>query len=243
MKSFKLILEMCLFTLVIGAGLTGCELAGLDFQKSEIFHPHVLDPHTHMTAWQYLNERSDSTKEDTILSLMKAAIIYAGLDSTEYSDTGRTFIFLHNNAVLSKKSNKVVNTCYFGKYLVPERTANGDTVFSNGKPVMIPATSWSDYPKQEVKNFLEYLIIKGTYSFDNLTALNTTVQTLLPLGTDTLNPQSIMTMLVTDDGNSEIDLNDFFGSADQVAVRTGGILCTNGPVHVIDKVLFYQKLK
>lgn len=241
MKSFRLILWIGLLAAVTGIGLQGCNLAGLDFQKSEVFQPHVLDPHTQITAWQYLNKRSDSTQEDTILSLMKAAILYAGLDSTEYTDTGRTFIFLHNTAVYATKSGKVVNTCYFGKYLVPKRDANGDTIFAGAQPVMVPATSWSDYSKQEVKNFLEYLIIKGSYSFTNLTAVNTTVQTLLPPGTDSLNPQSVMTMLVTDDGNSQIDLNNFFGSADNVTVRTGGILCTNGPVHVIDKVLFYQK--
>lgn len=241
MKTWKNALWISLLCALAGAGVTGCELGGLDLQKSEVFHPHVLDPHTHMTAWQYLQERSDSTRIDTVFSWMKKAIVYAGMDSTAYSDTGRTFIFLHNNAVVDSSKHKVTSTCYFGKYLIVERDANGDTVFNAGKPVMIPARSWKDYPKQQVKDYLEYLIIKGKYSFENLTDINTVVHTLLPAGVDTLNPQSIMTMLVTDDGNSEIKLNDFFGSAGSVTVRTGGILCTNGPVHVIDRVLYYQK--
>jgi hypothetical protein len=226
----------------MGIGITGCELGGLSLQKSEVFHPHVLDPHQHMTAWQFLKERSDSTLQDTVLLWMKRAVEYAGMDSSQYQDTGRTFIFLHNDAVTRISKGKITTDCYFGKYQIVEKDANGDTVFNtDGTPKMRPATSWKDYPKQQIKDYLEYLIIKGSYSFENLTALNTTVHTLLPAGADSLNPQSIMTMLVTNDGNSNIELNNFFGSAGSVKARTGGILCTNGPVHVIDRVLYYQK--
>lgn len=224
------------------AGATGCNLAGLPLQSDWQFHPHVLDPHNHITAWQLLKERSDSSQVDTVFKRMMDAVQYAGMDSTDYLDTGRTFIFLHNDAVLRISKNKVTTDCYFGKYTVVQRKPNGDTVFdSHHKPVMGPAASWSDYPKQQVKNYLEYLIIRGEYSFDNLTGSNTEVQTLMPPGADSLNTNSVMDMLVTNDGNSTVNLNDFLGSAGHVVVRTAGILCTNGPVHVIDRVLFYQK--
>src|SRR5690348_12221943 len=141
MKTWKNALWISLLCALAGVAVTGCELGGLDLQKSEVFHPHVLDPHTHMTAWQYLQERSDSTRIDTVFSWMKKAIAYADMDSTAYSDTGRTFIFLHNNAVVDSSKHKVTSTCYFGKYLIVERDANGDTVFNAGKPVMIPARS------------------------------------------------------------------------------------------------------
>lgn len=241
MKSFKNILLISLLICLAGIGISSCNLGGLQLQKSEIFHPHVLDPHQHMNAWQFLKEHTDSTLVDTGMIWMWRAIQYAGMDSTEYLDTGRTFIFLNNSAVLATKRGKVTTSCYFGKYTVVERNANGDTVFKNNKPVMVPATSWSDYPRQQVKNYLEYLIINGEYSFNNLTATNITVQTLLPLNADPLNLQSIMTMSMTNDGNSEIQLNDFFGSAGSVTVQTGGILCTNGVVQAIGNVLFYQK--
>lgn len=241
MKSFKNIWPISLLICLAGIGVSGCNLGGLQLQKSEIFHPHVLDPHQHMTAWQFLKEHTDTSLVDTGMIWMWRAIQYAGMDSTEYLDTGRTFIFLNNSAILAIKNGKVTTSCYFGKYTVVERKANGDTVFKNNKPVMVPATSWSDYPQRQVKNYLEYLIVKGEYSFNNLTSTNITVQTLLPPNTDPLNPQSIMTMSMTNDGNSEIQLNNFFGSASYVTVTTGGILCTNGVVHAISNVLFYQK--
>lgn len=241
MKSIKNIVVICLLSGIAIVTVASCNLGGLQLQKSEIFHPHVLDPHQHITAWQFLKEHTDTSLVDTGMIWMWRAIQYAGMDSTEYLDTGRTFIFLDNSAVYATKSGKVTTSCYFGKYPVVEFDANGDTVFKNNKPVMVPATSWNDYPQQQVKNYLEYLIIKGEYSFNNLTATNVVVETLLPPNTDTLNPQSIMTMSMTDDGNSEIQLNNFYGSAGYVTVQTGGILCTNGVVHAIGNVLFYQQ--
>lgn len=241
MKVIKNIFLISSFTCLAGIGISSCNLGGLQLQKSEIFHPHVLDPHQHMTAWRFLVEHTDTSLVDTGMVWMMRAIQYAGIDSTEYLDTGRTFIFLNNSAVLNISRGKVTTNCYFGKYTVVEKDSKGDTVFKNHKPVMVPATNWSDYPKQQVKDYLEYLIIKGEYSFNNLTATNITVNTLLPPNTDTLNPQSIMTMLETNDGNSEIQLNNFYGSAGYVSVQTGGILCTNGVVHAIGNVLFYQK--
>lgn len=241
MRSIKNIVSICFLAGMAITATISCNLGGLQLQKSEIFHPHVLDPNQHITAWQFLREHTDTGLVDTGMIWMWRAIQYAGMDSTEYLDTGKTFIFLDNSAVYATKSGKVTTNCYFGKYTVVEKDAKGDTVFKNHKPVMVPATSWSDYPKQQVKNYLEYLIIKGKYSFNNLTATNVTVQTLLPPGTDTLNPQSIMTISMTDDGNSQIQLNNFFGSGGSVTVQTGGILCTNGVVHAIGNVLFYQK--
>lgn len=241
MKSIRNIVSICMLAGVTIMAITSCNLGGLQLQKSEIFHPHVLDPNQHMTAWQFLKEHTDTSLVDTGMIWMMRAIQYAGMDSTSYLDTGKTFIFLDNSAVYATKSGKITTNCYFGKYLVVEKDANGDTVFKNNKPVMIPATSWNDYPQQQVKNYLEYLIIKGEYSFNNLTATNVVVQTLLPPNADTLNPQSIMTMSMTDDGNSQIQLNNFFGSAGYVTVQTGGIICNNGVVHAIGQVLFYQK--
>lgn len=241
MKSFSKIILTGFLVCAVVAGMTSCNLGGLQLQKSEIFHPHVLDPNQHMTAWQFLKEHTDTSLVDTGMIWMWRAIQYAGMDSSAYLDTGKTFIFLDNSAVYATKSGKVTTSCYFGKYTIVEKDAKGDTVFKNHKPVMVPATSWSDYPQQQVKNYLEYLIIKGKYSFNNLTATNVVVQTLLPPNTDSLNPQSIMTISMTNDGNSQIQLNNFFGSAGYVTVQTGGILCTNGVVHAIGQVLFYQK--
>jgi hypothetical protein len=70
----------------------------------------------------------------------------------------------------------------------------------------------------------------------------------MPLNTDILNPQSQISFRVINDSNSKLRINDFPGSAYPNAclaapglqVLTAGVLSTNGPIHVIDRVLFYQ---
>jgi uncharacterized surface protein with fasciclin (FAS1) repeats len=106
----------------------------------------------------------------------------------------------------------------------------------NGKP----GTKWSDYPKEQVKNYLLYLIVQGAYSFNNLTPSNVAATTLQPLNYDPLNPNSIMTLRVNDDQNFTMRLNDFSNSVGYVSVRTSNILALNGAIQVIDRVLYYQ---
>ena len=71
---------------------------------------------------------------------------------------------------------------------------------------------------------------------------------LLPPNTDPLNPESLIAFRVMNDRDSRFRINDFPGTAvptaalaNGIQARTAGILSTNGPVHVIDRVLFYQK--
>jgi len=205
--------------------MAGCNLAGLKLQENADYHPYVLDPHINKTAWQYIKERSyNFAGKDTVFKLMRQAIEYSGIDTNLYIKTDCTFIFLHNDAVY-RLSNKVITAdCYWGKYLV------------NGKP----ATKWSDYPKEQVKNYLLYLIVQGAYSFNNLTPVNVIATTLQPQNYDPLNPTSIMTLRVNNDQNFTMRLNDFSNSVGYVSVRTSNILALNGAIQVIDRVLFYQ---
>lgn len=222
-KVTKLVVIVGVFTLM--AFSSACTLVGLDFQKNADFNPHVLDPHVDKTAWQLIKERSIQNQPDSIYNLMYQAIVYSGIDTTEYTKPGRTFILLHNDAIYRLSKNKITNDCYWGKYLV------------NGKP----ATKWQDYPKEQVKNYLLYLIVKGEYSFNNLGPDNTNATTLEPLGADPKNPNSIMALRVNDDANYKMRLNDFPNSLGYVQVRTSNILSTTGPVQVIDRVLFYEE--
>lgn len=226
MKNIK---NLTIWVVLAGVALatSGC----LKYQKNAEYTPYVLDPHINKTAYQYIKDRSyNYAGKDTIFKLMRQAIEYSGIDTNEYLKPDRTFILLHNDAILrTTVVNKVPTPtadCYFGKYLV------------NGKP----ATKWSDYPKDQVKNYLLYLIVQGAYSFDNLTPNNVTANTLQPQNYDPLNPQSIMLLRVNDDQNFPIRLNDFSGSVSYVTVRTTNILATNGDIQVIDRVLFYQKI-
>jgi hypothetical protein len=223
----------------------GCKkIFGLKLQENEEHITSTIDPHLYKSAWQYLKERalgSVETPNDTIFKRMYQGIIYSGIDTNEYLQPNRTFIFLHNDAILRKSGSTTTTDCYFGKYKV-------------GSPP-VAATKWEDYPQLQVKNYLLSLIAEGEYSFENLTPDVDSAKTLMPAGYDPLNPQSLITFNVINDRDSRLRINGFPGSAlfttavvSGVTVityglqaRTAGLLSTNGPIHVIERVLFFQK--
>jgi uncharacterized surface protein with fasciclin (FAS1) repeats len=203
--------------------LSSCKkLFGLDRQKDVDHISTTIDPHINKTAWQYLKERATGAPNtpDTIFRRMYEGILYAEIDSNEYKQPGRTYIFLHNDAV-TRVASPVPTDTYWQRYKIG--TAVG--------------TKWSDYSKQQVKNWLLYLIVKGEYSYENLTPDNDTATTLLPLNTDLLNPNSIMTFKVLNDRDSKLRINDFFNTVRASQARTAGILSDNGPIHVLDRVV------
>jgi hypothetical protein len=212
--------------------LSACTLAGLDMQEDWDFEPHVSDPHTNKTVWRFMTDRNQPG-QDSVFHLMLEAIAYAGLDSATYTQTGKTFILLHREAVLRIDKNKVTNDCYFGRYLVQDRDANGNPIPGKTRA----ARSWTEYPKEQVKNHLLYLIAQGEHSFGSVGIENDTLRTLLPEGSDPLNPQSIMTLKVVNDRDSKLKINDFLNSVRATTVRTAGLLNTNGPAHVVDRVV------
>ena len=141
------------FTLLLV--FAGCKkFAGLSLQEDTQHHPYLLDPNVKMNAWQYLRHRSGletATGGDSVFFLMYQAVLYSGIDTNEYTKPGRTFIFLHNLAVLSYTATVppvVSTTTYWGYY--PVMDAVGDT--------LRPAVWWSDYSPAQVKSWLQYLI-------------------------------------------------------------------------------------
>ena len=172
------IIYAAVFIGLLVTGITGCKkIAGLDLQEDVDHETSTLDPHINKTAWQYLKERSILNQPDTIFKRMYDAIIYSGIDTAEYMKEGRTFIFLHNDAVF--RSGNPADS-YFGRYKVNN----------------VAATRWSNYTPQQVKNWLLYLIGTDAYSFENLNDQNIQMNTLLPAGVDAANPQSIMGSMI-----------------------------------------------
>ena len=187
--------------------LSGCELAGLEFQDDAPYDYHVLDPQTGMSAWEFLN----LPREDTVFQLMQEGIAYAGLEE-EYSKPGRTFLFLQNDAIIRFNPNGTVNDdSYFGYHLLE----NGDT-----------ATTWQDYPVEEVREFFQYHIFEGVYTFEqNLGPENVEVSTL----TD-----ETAFIRIGNERNSPIRINDFPFSLRPTTARSSNIQTTNGVIHVIN---------
>ncbi|HUP12639.1 MAG TPA: fasciclin domain-containing protein [Niastella sp.] len=217
------IIYSAIFIGLLAVCTTSCKkIAGLNKQKDTDHETGMLDPHIYKTAWQFLKERNGSNPADTVFKRMYEAIVYSGIDTAEYTQPGRTFIFLHNDAVL-RTATPAATDCYWGRYKVSNAVAK----------------SWSQYTPQQVKNWLLYLIVKEEYSYDNLGSENVTLKTLLPEGTDAANSASIMTLKLSNDRDSKVRVNDFIGSVRVTVGRTNGILSDNGPIHVVDRVVEY----
>jgi hypothetical protein len=217
------IINTALFFGLLLVCTTSCrKIAGLDLQKDAEHETSTLDPHINKTAWQYLKERSVLNQPDTIFKRMYDAIIYSGIDTAEYTKPGRTFLFLHNDAVF-RAAQATATDCYWGRYKVNNAVAK----------------SWTQYTPQQVKNWLLYLIIQDEWSYDNLGAENVELKTLLPEGADAANPRSIMTLKLSNDRDSKVRVNDFINTVRVTIGRTNGILSDNGPIHVMDRVVEY----
>jgi hypothetical protein len=217
------IIYITVFICLLVMGLASCKkVAGLKLQEDTDHTTSTVDPHINKTVWQFIKERSILNQPDTIFKRMYDAIIYSGIDTAEYLQPGRTYILLHNDAIW-RTGTTTPTDCYFGRYKVGG----------------VAATKWSDYSKQQVKNWLLYLIAQGEYNFDNLTPDNVEVKTLLPEGTDPANPHSIITFRVVNDRNSKLTINDFTNTVRVTTARTAGLISDNGPIHVVDRLVEY----
>jgi len=194
--------------MLLTSTLFACEIAGLEFQKSEPYEYHVLDPKIDMDALEFLY----LPREDTVFQLMQQGIAYAGLED-EYKKADRTFLFVTNQAILRYNQNGTVNEgCYFGYYKV-----NGE-----------PATKWEDYPVEQVRDFFLYHIIEGAYSYNNLGPENTKVNTLLQ------GENNEAYIKIMNARNSKLRVNDIAFTPRFIEARSSNIQPTNGVIHAFD---------
>lgn len=225
MKPVNNFLLFFILMVSLAATTTSCKkVFGLEKQTDWEFDPVTLDPHININAWEFLKKRAlGSVPNDTIFKRMYQGIIYAGIDSSEYMKENRTYIFLHNDAI-----RRGTNTdSYWGYYKV-------------GNPLRV-ATDWSEYPVDSVRNWLLYLIIDGNHTFETLGPIVKEVNTLMPKNVNPRNPESIMTLRINNASDSKFMINDYIGSLRPTTARTAGILATNGPVHVVDRIVEYRK--
>lgn len=236
---------------------TGCvKLFGLSPQKDYDYKPQTLDNRINITARKFLEDRASGTgvatsATDTIFKYMKAGLDYAGIDLAEFEKDDRTYLFLTNDAIRvlpTKTTNGVVTTTsnvptaglWFDFPIVT--SVNPVT----GVPVTKPATKWSDYPKEDVKNYFLYLIGKGKYNFEDLNADNKAISTLLPAGT-ALSKSSMLGYFANgrgfdQQGNYYLKLLNNSDSApivhnNRTNDRSGGYVATNGIIHVFGNSL------
>lgn len=272
MKRIKYIYSL-LTLFCSGLLISGCTMFGLDVQKDYDYEKFILDDHVHMSAWDYLKLRANgnpNNPNDTIFRWMKKAIDYSGIDTMEYMKPNRTYIFLHNEAIRRVNATQVLqNACFFYDFPIIRKNPNGTVI-----PPVLPADgakSWQQYDKETVKKYLQYLIIEGSYNYNNLTNNVDTVKTLLPPGSKATRESRLGYIvgfeLAGEPGSSPIVRIDYLGDTgkgfDQAgkadlrlrndrdskvhfngffAARTGGIYADNGSIHVFGTTVWPLRL-
>jgi hypothetical protein len=224
MKKIKyLIFASVLFLVVF---VTGCQIAGLDLQKDFKFETGLRDNSINMTALDFMKSRKD------LFSSMIEAVNYAGL-ADEYTKPDRTFLLLTNRA-LSDETYFPVAPSVMGSYFACNQVPNVN--YSATDPTKGPKTltpdSWNVYPIDKVKAFLQYHIVTETVSYYNAKTFATFYPSLAYKATgDT----TMVSFHLVNDRNATFLVNGFTGSRKvDLSPRTGGIVCTNGVIHVLD---------
>ena len=265
MKIIKTFINSILVLAMMATFFTGCKkLLGLDRQKNYEYHKQTLDPDINMTAKEFLLNRADGTPDaptDTVFRWMKKGLDYCGFVLSEYEKPGRTFIFLHNDAVRGFNTSGVMDKGLFFTFQILDHDDQGNPIInpSTGLPQTHPATRWEDYSKETVKNFFLYLIGEGVHGYYDLSAENTSVQSLLPpnsvatkesmlgywdpslpgfnaAGGKGFDQQGKFTLRVQNNADiAPIVFND------RTSSRSIGYVATNGVVHVYGAALYPSK--
>jgi uncharacterized surface protein with fasciclin (FAS1) repeats len=212
---FKTILAVCILPLA----LTSCEAFGLDFQEPYEFdyEAGMPDNNVHMSTYEFIQSRTD------IFSLLLDAINYAELQD-EFRKGGNTYLLPTNTAFNSETESDL---SYFQTHKVSYYDEEGDSI-----AYYAPA-SMTVYPREQVKEFLLYHIVKGKYTHTNLPAEPTWFETFATADTAKVN------MYILKDRNPNIVFNNFDGHfKSSVKPRTSNLYSSDGSyIHVLDSWL------
>lgn len=201
----KIIIVVCLLPMAI---LTGCNIFGLDLQKSYDYDydAGIRSNELNCTAWEFLQERRSDYR------IFLEGIEYAGLESM-YNERNATYIVLRNSVFTN------TTTGYFLRHGIIN--VSGDWYTPN---------TLMDYPKDEVRQMLLYHIVKGTWTWSNLPDGPTWYPTYADGETAYVN------MFMAKRVPPNIEFNNFPGHyvTGKVA-RTSNLKASNGSyVHVLD---------
>ncbi len=195
--------------------LTSCELFGLDYQKPYEFDYEAGIPSNkvNMSTWDFIKSRPD------LFSLLEEAIVYTGLEN-EFVRSGCTYLLPTNPAFNSETET---DKSYFQEHKL--------TYFDDelGEEVAYAPTTMTSYPKEQVKEFLLYHIVKGLYTHSNLPAEPTWYETYAEADTAMVN------MYILKDRNPNITFNNFDGHyKSEIKPRTSNLFSSDGSyIHVI----------
>lgn len=211
--------KKALALMVIPFFIASCELLGLDYQDSYDYDYSAGMPSNKIdiSAFEFIKSRTD------IFSLLEEAILYAGVEN-EFKQSGVTYLLPTNTAFNSETSTDL---SYFQTHqltYIDEET---------GELVSYAPISMTAYPKEQVKEFLLYHIVKGKYTFTNLPAEPTWFETVATADTAKIN------MYLLKDRNPNIVFNNFDGHyKSSIKPRTSNLYNADGSyMHVMDSWL------
>lgn len=211
--------KKALALMVIPFLIASCELLGLDYQDSYDYDYNAGMPSNKidMSAFEFIKSRTD------IFSLLEEAILYAGVEN-EFKQSGMTYLLPTNTAFNSETSTDL---SYFQTHqltYIDEET---------GELVSYAPISMTAYPKEQVKEFLLYHIVKGKYTFTNLPAEPTWFEAVATADTAKIN------MYLLKDRNPNIVFNNFDGHyKSSIKPRTSNLYNADGSyMHVMDSWL------
>lgn len=211
--------KKALALMVIPFFIASCELLGLDYQDSYDYDYSAGMPSNKidMSAFEFIKSRTD------IFSLLEEAILYAGVEN-EFKQSRVTYLLPTNTAFNSETSTDL---SYFQTHqltYIDEET---------GELVSYAPISMTAYPKEQVKEFLLYHIVKGKYTFTNLPAEPTWFETVATADTAKIN------MYLLKDRNPNIVFNNFDGHyKSSIKPRTSNLYNADGSyMHVMDSWL------
>lgn len=210
-------------------GMTSCELFGLDYAKNADFEPKESNNRVNMNVLDFIKSRPD------IFSSLMEAIEYAGVEEM-YLEPGNTYILLTNNALTEWESN---GDCYWSREKV-----------KNSNNELVRAGSWSQYDKKKIAELLKYHVVKGEYSYHNLTSSVVWGETYgdgsfeySKDGQTLQGDTAVLSMVLGYDRNLPLQLNNYSWNYRKVlaagsgSCRTTNLHLNNGYVHVTDYYL------
>lgn len=206
-KYIKIMLAVAIIPLIF----TSCEIFGLEVQESYDYDYSAgqYDNHINMTVWEFINSRQD------LFLLMKEAIEYADMQDM-YNEANATYILLADKAFNATGSSDL---SYFQTHKLVDEAG-----------VAYAPVSMTQYPKDVVKEFLLYHIVKGKYTWSNLPPSPTWYDTYAVADTAKMN------IYIIKDRNPNIVFNNFDGHyKSSIKPRTSNLLSNSGAyVHVLE---------
>jgi hypothetical protein len=192
--------------------ITGCELAGLDLQEKYDYDDQagLKSNALNQTVWEFLNSRQDA------FALMLEGIEYAGL-SDRYNEPNSTYMALTDNAI----------QLYFFNNRLIDPVTNLPSYY---------AVSLTQYPQEQVREFLLYHIVKGSYSWHNLPPVQTWYDSYASADSAKVN-----LYLAKNDRSPAVTFNNFPSHyVANLRARSSNLKASNGSfVHAMDYYLAY----